>query len=108
MKNTTKLLGGVSAFALAAALSSGAWAHHVENNDNNSGVVGIENDSNKFVGDDGNVVGSSADHNALGNDIGTGSIDDNDIRNNDGSNIGQAISGVWLGAVVVNAVNSNK
>ena len=83
MKNT-KLLTGVSTFALGAALAGGAWAHGVE--------------INSTIQDDAIVNAAGVDGNlATGNaqiDISAG--------NND---IGAAIGGVWLGQVVVNAIN---
>ena len=85
----TKLLTGVSAFALAAALSSGAWADGVS----------IFIDSN--VSD---VIVNAA---GVDQDVATGSADGS-IGDSNTGDIGQAVSGVWLGQVVVNAVNNLK
>ena len=83
MRNT-QLLTGVSIFALGAALAGGAWAHGLEINST------IQDDAIlNAVGVDGNLATGNAKI-----DISAG--------NND---IGAAIGGVWLGQVVVNAIN---
>ncbi len=125
MRNTNKLLTevslltGVSAFALAATLASGAWAHHVDDNDANAGsVIGINNDNNlaigfhssndgnMTVGDDGNNLRVSSGNAVIGGDAAFGTAEGNIGNHNDLSNIGQAVAGVWLAQVGVNEFSS--
>ncbi len=83
----TKLLTGVSAFALAAALSSGAWAD------------GVDIDISQSVSDV--IVNAAGVSGNVATGVASGSIGDSNT-----GDIGQAVSGVWLGQAFVNAVNA--